>query len=117
MLHVEIPCTRHDPCTQAGSAALQAQLRAATLSALRSEEGGQGRWNPQADWLLATEEGVSVLALVRELLEWAGLHSTVQVFDAEVGHDEPFGTREELSEQLVACQPHALPALHEPPGI
>ena len=80
---------------------VQADLRASVFAVINNETS-QTVGSEQREWLLSTEEGVTVAALVAEFLEWAELKHTARVFEAEFDFEEHFANRADLAEQLVS---------------
>jgi len=68
--------TRKDQTAEVNSP--QAQLRSSVFAAINEEHGGPPR-SGQLQWLLSSEEGASLAALVQDFLRWAGLRHTSQV--------------------------------------
>mmetsp|Transcript_11676 Transcript_11676/g.40607 ORF Transcript_11676/g.40607 Transcript_11676/m.40607 type:complete len:392 (+) Transcript_11676:92-1267(+) len=83
---------------------LKAELRAAVFAAV--DEEGVRRGSPvlapssRARSLAESEEGAIALALVAELLEWAGLESSLKVYMPEAGADELYAGRDALEPLL-----------------
>jgi len=66
---------------------VQAQLRSSVFAAI-NQDGGIPR-SGQLQWLLSSEEGASLAALVHDFLLWAGLRQTKQVHRVLCGFNNP----------------------------
>ncbi|KAL6754534.1 hypothetical protein V8C86DRAFT_2700373 [Haematococcus lacustris] len=86
---------------------LKAELRAHVFLAIDEQEKSNGNAgltektdNPQRQSLTSSPEGLQLMSLVREFLEWAGLEFTLKVYEPEIGPMPTFKSRSELGRQL-----------------